>query len=618
MFELFLGFLPWILFLNINSTALSLMVALIAYFKQLKQNFFFAWGGIVFFLMYWLLENFMTLSSDKIILESLGLVVIIVLSLLLKKPFTLDYARLFTPKIAWKFPEFIQINQRISTVWAILFGLSAMSNSLFVMNAMFVIGFIFSLFFPDVYKNHQRRLANQNNPFLQGNFAPVHEESDFEDLVVEGIFPETFPDGIYVRNGPNPQFEPISYVYPFDGDGMIHALYFKHQKISYKNRFVKTLGFEVEKRAGKAVYGGIKMPLPIDESYLLPGESNSPFKNGAFIHVIPFAKRILALLEANPAYELDFNLNTKGLFKAGQKIAPNLNAHVKICPDSGDMYAISYDLNPPYLVLHHISASGILMDSIAIEKAKPTMIHDFVITQNHLIIVDCPVVFDVDAAMKGASVLQWHEAMGVDVRIFNRYDLHAPQKIIHHKAFFVFHFANAYEDKHNIFLDFIYYDYFKIFDDRREIPGMVLHRMSIDLANDSISDERLCDVKFEFPSINLKYLGKTYRYIYGICKQHSHLGPIRFDSIIKYDLKNKSFTTFDFGEDYEIGETLFIPSKVSLEEDDGFLIVYAYELSTNQSYAYLLDAKNFQKKPVCRILIPKRVPFGLHGSWFNV
>lgn len=615
MLKMFLGFMPWIFFSFVDSALSALIASVILCINELHQKFIFAWGTVFFFLLYFILEHFFSMEGYKITIESLGLLSISLTSLCIHTPFTMDYARLFTPQMAWRTPVFFKINQSITRSWSLLFFLSAIVNNAIVTNIFFVLGFLISVFFPNFYNQQQRRIANQNNPFLQGNFAPIREENDFFDLVIEGDLPELFPKGAYLRNGPNLQFEPISYVYPFDGDGMIHAIYFNDNCINYKNRYVKTISYEVEKRAGKALYGGIKMPLPIDKKYFLNGETNSPFKNGAFIHVVPFANKIIALLEANPAYVLDEELNTLGLFKAGQKIAPNINAHVKICPESKQMFAISYDLNPPYLVLHQFTANGELLQTIVIDKPKPTMIHDFVITKNHVIIFDCPVVFDIEAAMKGDSVLQWHEEQGVDIRIFNRDNLQESHKIIHSKAFFVFHFANAYEQEKKIVINYIYYDYLNVIDDAMHIPGMNLHQMTINLVDETFKDITLSDMQFEFPTINLKYLGKHYQYIYGICRKHQHIGPIRFDSIVKYNRDSNVVTMHDFGSDFEIGETIFVNKTHSQDEDDGYLLVHAYQLSSNNSYLYILDAKDLKKKPCCRILLPKRVPFGLHGSW---
>src|SRR5713226_4332696 len=77
------------------------------------------------------------------------------------------------------------------------------------------------------------------NPFLLGGFAPVQDELTIENLPVRGEIPRDIV-GIYMRNGPNPAYPPISYFYPFDGDGMIHALYFENGRVSYRNRFVDT------------------------------------------------------------------------------------------------------------------------------------------------------------------------------------------------------------------------------------------------------------------------------------------------------------------------------------------------------------------------------------------
>ena len=58
---------------------------------------------------------------------------------------------------------------------------------------------------------------------LAGIFAPQRTEVDVADLPVTGELPESLT-GSYLRNGPNPRFDPIgSYVYPLDGDAMVHA-----------------------------------------------------------------------------------------------------------------------------------------------------------------------------------------------------------------------------------------------------------------------------------------------------------------------------------------------------------------------------------------------------------
>ena len=64
------------------------------------------------------------------------------------------------------------------------------------------------------------------NPYLAGPFSPTHEEVTLDDLEVIGEIPRDL-NGVYVRNGPNPQFNPRGRYHWFDGDGMVHAVHFR-------------------------------------------------------------------------------------------------------------------------------------------------------------------------------------------------------------------------------------------------------------------------------------------------------------------------------------------------------------------------------------------------------
>ncbi|HEX4572900.1 MAG TPA: carotenoid oxygenase family protein, partial [Dongiaceae bacterium] len=116
------------------------------------------------------------------------------------------------------------------------------------------------------------------SPFLQHGYAPVLDELTTGDLPVRGEVPREIA-GTYLRNGPNPAFPPISYTYPFDGDGMVHALVFEDGRVRYRNRFVLTAGLRADRRAGRTIYGGLMDPITPDPKYVAPDGDPSPFKN---------------------------------------------------------------------------------------------------------------------------------------------------------------------------------------------------------------------------------------------------------------------------------------------------------------------------------------------------
>ncbi|GFP78716.1 9-cis-epoxycarotenoid dioxygenase nced1 chloroplastic [Phtheirospermum japonicum] len=67
---------------------------------------------------------------------------------------------------------------------------------------------------------------------IAGNFSPVPEHPATHQLPVTGKIPDSI-QGVYVRNGANPLFEPVAGHHFFDGDGMIHAVQFKNGSASY-------------------------------------------------------------------------------------------------------------------------------------------------------------------------------------------------------------------------------------------------------------------------------------------------------------------------------------------------------------------------------------------------
>lgn len=82
------------------------------------------------------------------------------------------------------------------------------------------------------------RIPATKNPYLKGNYAPIHKEYSYE---LKGIEAPKDITGFYLRNGPNTKVMTKSNrVHLFDGDGMVHAVKMKDGKLFYSNRFSQT------------------------------------------------------------------------------------------------------------------------------------------------------------------------------------------------------------------------------------------------------------------------------------------------------------------------------------------------------------------------------------------
>ena len=79
----------------------------------------------------------------------------------------------------------------------------------------------------------------EHQPDLAGNLFPVSAEVDDAALEITGQIPQGLR-GSFVRNGPNPAFQPTGRYHMFDGDGMLHAITFDGEGAAYRNRWIRS------------------------------------------------------------------------------------------------------------------------------------------------------------------------------------------------------------------------------------------------------------------------------------------------------------------------------------------------------------------------------------------
>jgi len=454
-----------------------------------------------------------------------------------------------------------------------------------------------------------------DDPHLSGNFAPIGPEIDVSDLpVVSGRIPAEL-SGAYMRNGPNPLFKPISYTYPMDGDGMIHAVYLDNGRARYRNRFVRTRGLTAEERAGRAIYGGLLHPMPVDPALVGSDGDPGPFKNGAFISVLRHGGHLLALNEATTGYEITMELETIGEWRAGTDAPIELGAHNRRHPQTGALFTLTYAVDQPIVRFHQIDAAGNLAKTFSVALDEPTMIHDFVLTERHIVLLACPAVFDMKAAEDGQSALQWRPALGTRIGLIGLDG--ASVRWIDADPFFVFHFANGFERGGKIFIDYVRHTKLNLGYDGDHVSPM-LHRMTIDLGSANLDDGRVSDLGVEFPRVNdaLDTLPTRFVFLPTLTDTLRVADPpsATFNTIARVDVDTGDVVLHDFGNRL-VGEPVFIPRPRSADEDDGYLAIFVFDPERRSSDFVLLDAARVGDEPVAVLRLPQRVPQGLHGAW---
>jgi len=432
--------------------------------------------------------------------------------------------------------------------------------------------------------------------WLRGNYAPVMEEVTAHDLQVTGSIPPEL-NGRYLRNGANPQSGES--VHWFAGDGMIHGIELRDGKAQwYRNRWVQTRQLNEPDARLIGDDGSIDRTI---------GVSNT--------HVIGHAGKILALVESSFPCELTPDLQTVGPYDYGGRLESAMTAHPKLCPVTGELHFFGYGFFEPYLTYNRVSADGELVQSEPIAVNGSTMMHDFSITENHIIFMDLPVVFNLDKAMAGGMPYQWDDDYPARVGVMPRSTADASYGSDHVTWFdvdpcYVFHPMNSFEDSAGkIVMDTARYPELWRKDSSFENDA-ALHRWSLDLGTGKATESALDDRAIEFPRVAESLVGLPNRFGYAVASFED-----KESMLVKYDLDTGASSAHSFGDEQIPGEAVFVPREGASNEDDGWLLTYVYDKASNSSEFVVLDAADMYSEPQAVVKLPQRIPFGFHGSW---
>lgn len=450
------------------------------------------------------------------------------------------------------------------------------------------------------------------NPYLTGNFAPVETELTVDELPVVGELPAEL-NGMFVRNGPNPQFSPLGRYHWFDGDGMLHGVHIQNGKASYRNRYIRTQGFEQERQAGQAVFGGLLQP------------SQSGFKNVANTALVWHCDRMLALWEGGEPHAVDVpSLDTIGTHTFNGKLASAVTAHPKVDPVTGEMMLFGYSLaQPPYVKYSVVSAEGDLLRTVAINLPVGVMMHDFAITEHYTLFMDLPLTFRLERLQRGEPAFAFERDRPSRFGILPRHGDSETIRWFEAPSCYVFHTLNAYEEGDDIVLIACRTGSTSVLGaspgshegDNRQVGSDVplLYRWQFNLKTGAVQEQALDDRACEFPRINEQYLGRQCRY--GYAGKSAPTTLPKFDGFLKFDLSNGSAQAHSFGAGRYGGEGVFVPRPGATAEDDGWLMTFVHDEAQNVSELVIVSTQAITDEAIARIQLPQRVPYGFHGTW---
>jgi carotenoid cleavage dioxygenase len=429
----------------------------------------------------------------------------------------------------------------------------------------------------------------------RGNYAPVTDELEVGALPVSGSLPASLR-GRYLRNGPNPRTgDARSW---FSGEGMVHEVRLEDGAAAYRNRWVRTPWHDDPERRKFADDGTPDLTLSL-----------------ANTHVIGFAGRTLALEETAWPYELDATLTTVGAWDLGGALTTAMTAHPKRCPATGELHFFGYAPDTPFLTYHVADRDGTLVHTAPITVAGPTMIHDMGLTRGHVVLLDLPVVMN--RRTRRQPSFEWSDDYGARIGVLPRHGTDTSVRWFDIDPCYVFHVVNCHERRsdtgHELVVDVARYPELWRAGADRFVPPSVLWRYVVDLTDGRVREHQLDDRTVEFPRIDERRTGAAARWAYLV-------GTLDRDAnaIVRYDLLDGTDPVeHDLGPGRVPGEPIVVPRSPGAAEHDAWLLALVYDAGRDSSDLVVLAADDLAADPVAIVHLPRRVPYGFHGSWFE-
>ncbi|XP_071704210.1 carotenoid 9,10(9',10')-cleavage dioxygenase 1-like [Rutidosis leptorrhynchoides] len=304
----------------------------------------------------------------------------------------------------------------------------------------------------------------------QKNFAPVEEIGEHVEVdYYQGEIPEDFPEGIYVRNGPNPLFGGLKKSESVfgktdslwvEGEGMLHALRFTKTskgewKLYYKNRYVETDTYKIESKREKpaiipiaegdaiAVFAALffnKMRIGIDKM-----SSNTS--------VFEHAGKYYSATENFIPQEIDIiSLETIDNWYPGGTWRRAFTSHPKKAPGTGELVTVGFEPVKPYCVVGVISADGEeVVHKLDLQLDHCTFFHDVGVTNKYTVLIDSMVTLSVDRLMKGGQLIKYEREKDARIAVIPRYGDNTDSI----KWFLIepcvsYHLMNCFEDENEV------------------------------------------------------------------------------------------------------------------------------------------------------------------------
>jgi carotenoid cleavage dioxygenase-like enzyme len=454
-----------------------------------------------------------------------------------------------------------------------------------------------------------------------GPLANNRAEIDLFDCEVEGAWPADL-DGAFYRVGPDPQYpKPAQYVGDngFDGEGHVSMFRIKDGHVDYKTRYAKNQRWKAQHAARRSLFGMYRNPFTDDPS--VEGLSRGTANTQLFLH----HGKLLVFKEDSPPVHMDpLTLETIDDYYTfgGGLQSQTHTAHPKIDPVTGELVGFGYEaggLLSKDIFVYSADRSGKVNWSATVEAPYAGMMHDFYVTQRHVVFYLINMVADMDLIRNAGPHFAYDSRVPCYLGVMRRGGDGRDIRWFTGENLFCTHIMGGWSDGDRLTIDMDGGDgvqmpfavFFPIkhgqFDPAKGAGR--IRRFTVDLSsrtNDRYQTQTL------FPELTGQLARQDDRY---------HTLPYRFGflhggggwGVVDHQTGTTRVLTVP---GYSLAEMTFVPRKKDSPEGDGYLIgIGSSQQEAGRSDLLLFDLQNSAEGPIARVKMPFKVVGQVHGFW---
>ncbi|MCK5727420.1 MAG: carotenoid oxygenase family protein, partial [Thiotrichaceae bacterium] len=385
---------------------------------------------------------------------------------------------------------------------------------------------------------------------LNHNLKQTHR---FKTLRVEGQIPDSLRGTLY-RTGPGLVERFGKNNHPFLADGAITAIRIEEQAKGACN-IIKTNKFMEEEKAQQSLYD---MNAPFHRR-LYNGLTHT-VKNTGNTNILAWNNKLFALMEQGKPVEFNrTDLETIGTNNLGI-IQGSFSAH----PHRVDSLKTTFNfgINGRDIEVFALHDNGKINIISRFKAPWAGIIHDFMVTEKHIIFFIDPAKLVIWRAMLGlkdfTKYFHWDEKESTQIVVI---PLNDPEKhtILEVDSCRVWHFANAYEEGNTIVVDAFKHKNIDVLIKPTEldsdIPAPELCRFILSMKDKTVTEENMPISIAEFPIVNPSYMGKKHRYIW----TQTYSDKSGNEGFSRYDTKAQEQKRWFAPNNHLVSEAIFVP-----------------------------------------------------------